>query len=218
MKEIAETYLGETVTEAVVTVPAYFDDAQRQATKDAGQDRRARREAHHQRADGRRARLRPRQEGAPSASPSTTSAEARSISRSSRSRDGVFSVKATNGDTHLGGEDFDQRIVDSLADAFQKEHDVDLRKDRMALQRLKEAAEKAKHELSSSLETEINLPFIATNAKGEPLHVVKTMKRDELELLTRDLVERTHRALQEGARRRRSSRRPTSTTSSSSAA
>jgi len=100
-------------------------------------------------------------------------------------------VKSTNGDTHLGGEDFDQRIVDSLADEFLKESGVELRKDRMALQRLKEAAEKAKHELSSSLETEINLPFIATNAKGEPLHVVRTMKRVELELLVQDLVERS---------------------------
>jgi molecular chaperone DnaK len=105
--------------------------------------------------------------------------------------EGVFSVKATNGDTYLGGEDFDLRIVDAIADTFQTENNVDLRKDRMALQRLKEAAEKAKHELSSSLETELNLPFIATNSKGEPLHVQKMMTRAELELLVGDLIEKS---------------------------
>jgi molecular chaperone DnaK len=190
MKEIAETYLGETVEEAVVTVPAYFDDAQRQATRDAGKIAGL---------DVKRIINEP-----------TAAALAYGLEKKTRERiavydlgggtfdisvleidNGVFSVKSTNGDTHLGGEDFDQRIVDSLADLFEKEHAVDLRKDRMALQRLKEAAEKAKHELSSSLETEVNLPFIATNAKGEPLHVVKNMTRVELELLTGDLVERT---------------------------
>jgi molecular chaperone DnaK len=190
MKEVAEAYLGEAVTEAVVTVPAYFDDAQRQATKDAGKIAGL---------DVKRIINEP-----------TAAALAYGLEKKRSERiavydlgggtfdisvleisDGVFSVKSTNGDTHLGGEDFDQRIVDSLADSFLKEHNVDLRKDRMALQRLKEAAEKAKHELSSSLETEINLPFIATNAKGEPLHVVKTMKRVDLELLVQDLVDRT---------------------------
>jgi molecular chaperone DnaK len=190
MKEVAEAYLGEEVTEAVVTVPAYFDDAQRQATKDAGKIAGL---------DVKRIINEP-----------TAAALAYGLEKKRSERiavydlgggtfdisvleiaDGVFSVKSTNGDTHLGGEDFDQRIVDALADAFQKENNVDLRKDRMALQRLKEAAEKAKHELSSSLETEINLPFIATNAKGEPLHVVKTMKRSELELLVQDLVDRS---------------------------
>jgi molecular chaperone DnaK len=191
MKEIAETYLGETVTDAVVTVPAYFDDAQRQATKDAGRIAGL---------DVKRIINEP-----------TAAALAYGLDKKLAERvavydlgggtfdvsileisgEGVFSVKSTNGDTHLGGEDFDQRIIDSLADMFSKENDVDLRKDRMALQRLKEAAEKAKHELSSSLETEINLPFIATNAKGEPLHIVKTMKRNELEMLTHDLVEKT---------------------------
>jgi molecular chaperone DnaK len=190
MKEVAEAYLGEEVTEAVVTVPAYFDDAQRQATKDAGKIAGL---------DVKRIINEP-----------TAAALAYGLEKKRSERiavydlgggtfdisvleiaDGVFSVKSTNGDTHLGGEDFDQRIVDSLADAFLKENKVELRKDRMALQRLKEAAEKAKHELSSSLETEINLPFIATNAKGEPLHVVKNMKRVELELLVGDLVERT---------------------------
>ncbi len=190
MKEIAETYLGEPVTDAVVTVPAYFDDAQRQATKDAGRIAGL---------DVKRIINEP-----------TAAALAYGLEKKKSERvavydlgggtfdisileisDGVFSVKSTNGDTHLGGEDFDQRIIDAVADAFEKEHGVDLRKDRMALQRLKEAAEKAKHELSSSLETEINLPFIATSAKGEPLHIVKTMKRVELEMLTGDLVERT---------------------------
>jgi molecular chaperone DnaK len=190
MKEIAETYLGETVTDAVVTVPAYFDDAQRQATKDAGKIAGL---------DVKRIINEP-----------TAAALAYGLDKKARERiavydlgggtfdisvleieGGVFSVKSTNGDTHLGGEDFDQRIVDSLADMFEKEHDVNLRKDRMALQRLKEAAEKAKHELSSSLETEVNLPFIATNAKGEPLHVVKKLTRVELEMLTQDLVDRT---------------------------
>ena len=190
MKEIAEAYLGETVTEAVVTVPAYFDDAQRQATKDAG------------RIAGLDVK---RIINEPTAAALAYGLDQKEMERVAvydlgggtfdvsilEIQNGVFSVKSTNGDTHLGGEDFDQRIVDAIAENFVNEHKVDLRKDRMALQRLKEAAEKAKHELSSSLETEINLPFIATNAKGEPLHVVKTMTRAELEMLTHDLVERT---------------------------
>ena len=189
MKEIAETYLGETVTEAVVTVPAYFDDAQRQATKDAGKIAGL---------DVKRIINEP-----------TAAALAYGLDKQTAERiavydlgggtfdisileiaHGVFQVKATNGDTHLGGEDFDQRIVDHLADTFQEEHALDLRKDRTALQRLKEAAEKAKHELSSSLETEINLPFIAVGKAG-PLHLVRSMKRQELEALTQELVERT---------------------------
>ena len=190
MKEIAESYLGETITDAVITVPAYFDDAQRQATRDAGKIAGL---------DVRRIINEP-----------TAAAIAYGLEKKTQERiavydlgggtfdisileiqEGVFSVKATNGDTYLGGEDFDLRIVDAIAENFEKEHAVDLRKDRMALQRLKEAAEKAKHELSSSLETEINLPFIATNAKGEPLHVQKTMKRAELELLCMELIERS---------------------------
>ncbi len=190
MKEIAEAYLGEPVTEAVVTVPAYFDDAQRQATKDAGRIAGL---------DVKRIINEP-----------TAAALAYGLDKKSAERiavydlgggtfdisileiaEGVFSVKSTNGDTHLGGEDFDQKILDAIADDFRAKNNVDLRKDRMALQRLKEAAEKAKHELSSSLETEINLPFIATNARGEPLHVVKTMTRADLELLTGELIDRT---------------------------
>jgi molecular chaperone DnaK len=190
MREIAEAFLGETVVEAVVTVPAYFDDAQRQATKDAGKIAGL---------DVKRIINEP-----------TAAALAYGLERKDAERvavydlgggtfdisvlelrDGVFSVKATNGDTHLGGEDFDQRIVDALAESFAKQHGVELRKDKMALQRLKEAAEKTKHELSSSIETEINLPFIAQSSGGEPLHIVKTMTRTELELLTMDLVEKT---------------------------
>src|SRR6202522_3995612 len=190
LKLAAEDFLGEKVTDAVITVPAYFNDAQRTATKDAGKIAGL---------DVKRIINEP-----------TAAALAYGLEKKRSERiavydlgggtfdisvleisDGVFSVKSTNGDTHLGGEDFDQRITDSLADEFLKEHNVDLRKDRMALQRLKEAAEKAKHELSSSLETEINLPFIATNAKGEPWHVVKQMKRNDLELLVQDLVDRS---------------------------
>jgi molecular chaperone DnaK len=190
MREIAESFLGESVTEAVVTVPAYFDDAQRQATKDAG------------RIAGLDVK---RIINEPTAAALAYGLEKKDAERVAiydlgggtfdvsilEIRSGVFSVKSTNGDTHLGGEDFDRRIVDALADAFKSEHGVELRKDNMALQRLKEAAEKAKHELSSSLETEINLPFLAQSAAGEPLHIIKTLSRSELELLTGDLVEKT---------------------------
>ncbi len=191
MKEVAEAYLGEEVTEAVVTVPAYFDDAQRQATKDAGKIAGL---------DVKRIINEP-----------TAAALAYGLEKKESERiavydlgggtfdisileisGGVFSVRSTNGDTHLGGEDFDQRMIDELSDGFAKDHGgIDLRKDRMALQRLKEACEKAKHELSSSLDTEINLPFVATSADGSPLHVVKTLTRTDLELMTGDLVERT---------------------------
>jgi molecular chaperone DnaK len=189
MKEIAESYLGETVTDAVVTVPAYFDDAQRQATRDAGKiaGLNVRRIINEPTAAAIAYGLdkKPERIAVYDLGGGTFDISILEIS------EGVFSVKATNGDTYLGGEDFDLRIVDAIAEAFQSEHSVDLKKDRMALQRLKEAAEKAKHELSSSIETEINLPFIATNAKGEPLHVQKTMKRAELELLVMDLVEKS---------------------------
>jgi molecular chaperone DnaK len=190
MREIAEAFLGAAVTEAVITVPAYFDDAQRQATKDAG------------RIAGLDVK---RIINEPTAAALAYGLDKKESERIAifdlgggtfdisilEIRAGVFSVKSTNGDTHLGGEDFDRRIIDSLADRFQKEHNVDLRADKLALQRLKEAAEKAKHELSSSLETEINLPFLAQSAQGEPLHVVSTMNRAELEMLTFDLVEKT---------------------------
>jgi molecular chaperone DnaK len=190
MREVAEAFLGEKVTDAVVTVPAYFDDAQRQATKDAG------------RIAGLDVK---RIINEPTAAAIAYGLDKKDAERIAiydlgggtfdisilEIRSGVFSVKSTNGDTHLGGEDFDRRIIESLADRFQKEHQLDLRADKLALQRLKEAAEKAKHELSSSLETEINLPFLAQTAGGEPLHIVKTMTRTELELVTNDLIEKT---------------------------
>src|SRR5580704_658639 len=190
MREIAEAFLGETVSEAVVTVPAYFDDAQRQATKDAGK------------IAGLEVK---RIINEPTAAALAYGLDKKDSERVAiydlgggtfdvsilEIRDGVFSVKSTNGDTHLGGEDFDRRIIDALAEAFERDHKVDLRKDKMALQRLKEAAEKSKHELSSSIETEINLPFLAQSAAGEPLHIVKTLTRSQLELLTSDLVEKT---------------------------
>ncbi|MEO7113381.1 MAG: molecular chaperone DnaK [Polyangiaceae bacterium] len=190
MKEIAESFLGETVTDAVITVPAYFDDAQRQATKDAGK------------IAGLEIK---RIINEPTAAALAYGLESKNSERIAvydlgggtfdisilEIAQGVFAVRSTNGDTHLGGEDFDVRIVDAVSDEFKKQHGVDLRADKMGLQRLKEAAEKAKHELSSSIETEINLPFVAVNAQGEPLHVVKTMTRAELELLTADLIDRT---------------------------
>jgi molecular chaperone DnaK len=190
MREIAEAFLGEPVTEAVVTVPAYFDDAQRQATKDAG------------RIAGLDVK---RIINEPTAAAVAYGMDKKDAERIAiydlgggtfdisilEIRNGVFSVKSTNGDTHLGGEDFDRCIIENLADSFKRDHQVDLWKDKLALQRLKEAAEKAKHELSSSIETEINLPFLAQTASGEPLHVVKTLTRTELEMLTGELIDRT---------------------------
>ncbi len=189
MKAIAEAYLHEDVTEAVVTVPAYFDDAQRQATKDAG----------------RIAGLEVRR----IINEPTAAALAYGLDRTAEERiavydlgggtfdisileitRGVFRVVSTNGDTFLGGDDFDQRIIDMLVQEFHQQYQVDLRQNRLALQRLREAAEKAKHELSSSLETEINLPFIATTQAG-PAHVQRVLKRAELERLVGDLVEAT---------------------------
>jgi molecular chaperone DnaK len=190
MKKVAEAFLGEPVTEAVITVPAYFDDAQRQATKDAGT------------IAGLEVK---RIINEPTAAALAYGLDKKAAERIAvydlgggtfdisilEIKDGVFSVRATNGDTHLGGEDFDQVLVEAFADSFQKEHGVDLRGDKMALQRLKEASERAKQELSTSLETEVNLPFIAASPKGEPLHVLKTLTRADLELLTGDLVEKT---------------------------
>jgi molecular chaperone DnaK len=190
MREVAEAFLSERVTEAVVTVPAYFDDAQRQATKDAG------------RIAGLDVKRIINEPTAAAVAYGLDKKEAERIAIYDLGggtfdisileiRSGVFSVKSTNGDTHLGGEDFDRCIIESLVDSFQRDHQVDLWKDKLALQRLKEAAEKAKHELSSSIETEINLPFLAQSAAGEPLHIVKTLTRSELEMLTGDLVDRT---------------------------
>ena len=190
MKTDAEAKLGERVTQAVITVPAYFNDSQRQATKDAGT------------IAGLEV-LRIINE--PTAASLAYGLDKKKSDETIAVYDlgggtfdisillldeGVFEVKSTNGDTHLGGDDFDQRIIDWLADEFRKEQGIDLRKDRMALQRLKEAAERAKIELSSSLQTEINLPFITADASG-PKHLVMTLTRAKLEQLVGDLIERT---------------------------
>src|SRR5437773_7634298 len=189
MKQTAEDYLGEPVTEAVITVPAYFDDSQRQATKDAG----------------RIAGL----EVLRIINEPTAASLAYGLDKKKDERigvydlgggtfdisilelgDGVFEVKSTHGDTHLGGDDYDQRIINWLADEFRRESGIDLRQDRMALQRLKEAAEKAKKELSSSMQTEINLPFITADASG-PKHLNVPLTRSKLEQLVEDLIEKS---------------------------
>jgi molecular chaperone DnaK len=189
LKEVAETFLGEPVTEAIITVPAYFDDAQRQATKDAGAIAGL---------NVKRILNEPTAAALAYGLDQATSERVAVYDLGGGTFDisildidkGVFSVKATGGDTHLGGEDFDVRIIDQLAAEFKTKHGIDLRADRMALQRLREAAERAKHELSSSLETEVNIPFIATGKSG-PLHLERTLKRSELEIWTADLIERT---------------------------
>ncbi|HKY70444.1 MAG TPA: molecular chaperone DnaK [Nitrospira sp.] len=189
MRQTAEDYLGEKVTEAVITVPAYFDDSQRQATKDAGQ------------IAGLNV-LRIINE--PTAASLAYGLDKKKDERISvydlgggtfdvsvlEIGEGVFEVKSTNGDTYLGGDDFDLRIMDWLVDEFKKDQGIDLRKDRMALQRLKEAAERAKIELSSSQETEINLPFITADASG-PKHMVIKLTRSRLEQLVDDLIQKT---------------------------
>ena len=188
MKETAESYLGESVTQAVITVPAYFNDAQRQATKDAGK------------IAGLEVLRIINEPTAAALAYGLDKKESRTIAVYDLGGgtfditileidDGLFEVKSTNGDTFLGGEDFDMRIVNYLADEFRKEHGVDLTKDKMALQRLKEAAEKAKIELSSASQTEINQPFISMDAKsGTPLHMVMKLTRAKLESLVDDLI------------------------------
>ena len=189
MKETAEAYLGEKVTEAVITVPAYFNDAQRQATKDAG------------RIAGLEVKRIINEPTAAALAYGLDKSKAHTIAVYDLGGgtfdisvlelgDGVFEVKSTNGDTFLGGEDFDMRLVDYLADEFKKENGIDLRKDRLALQRLKEAAEKAKIELSSAMQTEINLPFITADASG-PKHLTIKLTRAKFEALVDDLIERT---------------------------
>ena len=188
MKQTAENYLGETVTDAVITVPAYFDDSQRQATKDAGKI-----------AGLNVLRI---------INEPTAAALAYGLDRKKEEKvavfdlgggtfdisilelgEGVFEVKSTNGDTFLGGEDFDQKVIDWIADEFKKEQGIDLRKDKMALQRLKEAAEKAKCELSTSMETDINLPFVTADATG-PKHLLMKLTRAKLEGLCADLIDK----------------------------
>jgi molecular chaperone DnaK len=190
MKQTAEDFLGQKVTEAVITVPAYFNDAQRQATKDAG------------RIAGLDVK---RIINEPTAAALAYGLDKKKdevvavydlgggtfdISILEISEDGVFQVKSTNGDTHLGGDDFDQKVIDWLADEFKKSDGIDLRNDAMALQRLKEAAEKAKVELSSSMQTDVNLPFITADQNG-PKHLNVSLTRAKLEQLVDDLVQRT---------------------------
>ena len=192
MKETAESYLGEKVTQAVITVPAYFNDAQRQATKDAGQI-----------AGLEVLRIINEPTAAALAYGLDKRADAKTIAVYDLGGgtfdvsvlelgDGVFEVKSTSGDTFLGGEDFDAKVVEFLASDFQKAEGIDLKKDKLALQRLKEASEKAKIELSSSASTEVNLPFITADATG-PKHLVKTITRTDLEKLVLDLIERTRK-------------------------
>ena len=189
LKVDGEARLGERITQAVVTVPAYFNDAQRQATKDAGTiaGLEVLRTINEPTAASLAYGLEKRKDELIAVYDLGGGTFDISILQLG---EGVFEVKATNGDTHLGGDDFDQRIVDWMAGEFRKETGIDLRNDRMALQRLKEAAERAKIELSSSLQTEINLPFITADASG-PKHLVMTLTRAKLEQLVGDLIERT---------------------------
>ena len=189
MKTDAEAYLGEKITQAVITVPAYFNDSQRNATKDAGKI-----------AGMEVSRI---------INEPTASSLAYGLNKKTNESiavydlgggtfdvsildvgDGVFQVRSTSGDTHLGGDDFDQRVMDYLIDEFRKSNGIDLRNDRQALQRLKEAAEKAKIELSSTIQTEVNLPYITADASG-PKHLLLTLTRSKLEQLTADLIERS---------------------------
>jgi len=187
MKQTAEDYLGDKVTEAVITVPAYFNDSQRQATKDAG--RIAGLEVLRIINEPTAASLAYGLEKKKEATIAVFDLGGGTFDISVLELgDGVFEVKSTNGNTHLGGEDFDQRIIEYIADEFKKEQGIDLRNDRMALQRLKEAAEKAKIELSSSLETEINLPFVTADASG-PKHLTMKLTRAKLEALVAELID-----------------------------
>jgi molecular chaperone DnaK len=189
MKETAEAYLGETVTEAVITVPAYFNDSQRQATKDAG--RIAGLEVLRIINEPTAAALAYGMEKKGSGTIAVYDLGGGTFDISVLEiGDGVFEVKSTNGDTFLGGEDFDKKIIDYLADEFRKEQGIDLRNDRLALQRLKEAAEKAKIELSSSVQTDVNLPFITADQHG-PKHLNIKLTRSKLEALVDDLIQRT---------------------------
>jgi molecular chaperone DnaK len=189
MKETAERHLGEPVTEAVITVPAYFNDSQRQATKDAGRiaGLDVKRIINEPTAAALAYGLDQRNTGTIAVYDLGGGTFDISILEIG---DGVFEVKSTNGDTFLGGEDFDMRIVDYLADEFKKESGIDLRSDKLALQRLKEAAEKAKIELSSATQTELNLPFITADASG-PKHLTMKLTRAKLEALVDDLVQKT---------------------------
>jgi molecular chaperone DnaK len=192
MKQTAEDYLGEEVTEAIVTCPAYFNDAQRQATKDAGRiaGLNVLRIINEPTAAALAYGIDKQQEGKSEKIAVYDLGGGTFDITILELNNGVFEVKATNGDTFLGGEDFDQRIIDWLAKRFQESNGIDLKKDRMALQRLKEAAERAKHELSSATETEVNLPFITADASG-PKHLTETLDRATLEGIVGDLIDKT---------------------------
>ncbi len=189
MKETAEAFLGDEVTQAVITVPAYFNDSQRQATKDAGKiaGLEVLRISNEPTAAALSYGLEKKGSGTIAVYDLGGGTFDISILEIG---DGVFEVKSTNGDTFLGGEDFDKRVIDYLADEFKKEQGIDLRDDKLALQRLKEAAEKAKIELSSSMETEVNLPFITADASG-PKHLTMKLTRAKLEALVDDLIQKT---------------------------
>ena len=198
LKEDAESYLGEKVTDAIITVPAYFDDSQRQATKDAGKiaGLNVLRIINEPTAAALCYGMEKKKSGTVvvyDLGGGTFDVSVLEIG------DGVFEVKATNGDTFLGGEDFDMRVIDYLAEEFKKENGIDLRQDRMALQRLKEAAEKAKIELSSATTTEVNLPFITADATG-PKHLNVTLTRSKLESLVGDLLDRTRKPCENALR------------------
>ena len=216
MKETAEAYLGEKVEKAVITVPAYFNDAQRQATKDAGK------------IAGLEVLRIINEPTAAALAYGLDKKEGKTIAVYDLGGgtfdisvleigDGVFEVKSTNGDTFLGGEDFDMRLVEYLADEFKKDQGIDLKNDKLALQRLKEAAEKAKIELSSCPQTEINLPFITADQTG-PKHLTMKLTRAKFEQLVDDLVQRTVEPLQGSAQGCRPEGRPRSTRSCWSAA
>src|SRR5947207_4486845 len=196
LKEAAEAYLGHTVRKAVITVPAYFNDAQRQATIDAAAIAGFDTEYEIRGKDGKVVKQRMRIINEPTAAALAYALDKKKdekiavfdlgggtfdISILEVGEDGVFQVKSTNGDTHLGGDDFDQVLIDHLAEEFKKENGVDVRKDPMAMQRLKAAAEQAKKDLSHQTSTEINLPFITVDAERNPLHLVKSINRNQFE-------------------------------------
>ena len=205
LKEAAEAYLGHTVRKAVITVPAYFNDAQRQATIDAAAIAGFDTEYEIRGKDGKVVKQRMRIINEPTAASIAYAFEKKKdekiavfdlgggtfdISILDVGDDGVFQVLATNGDTHLGGDDFDQVLMDYIADEFKKENGIDLRKDPMAMQRLKDAAERAKKDLSQSVNTDINLPFITMDANRNPLHLVRSISRNQFERMVEHLIDR----------------------------
>src|SRR4029078_2829669 len=205
LKEAAEAYLGHTVRKAVITVPAYFNDAQRQVTIDAAASAGFDTEYEIRGKDGKIVKQRMRIINEPTAAALAYALDQKKdekiavfalgggtfdISILDVGEDGVFQVKSTNGDTHLGGDDFDQVLMDYIADEFKKENGIDLRKDPMAMQSLKEAAERAKKDLSNSTSTDINLPFITMDENRNPLHLVRTITRHQFERMVEHLIER----------------------------